>query len=406
MEKFYRAKIKKKSDFKAKISIVEEPAIEFRALMLNTDEVIDESESVDIVKLQKIDEERKILSGPAIIPNKWIERKIRRANGEVEEFYIIFTEEDIIDFYEQWKKDGFLINHDHGDRLSKAVVETAFIISDENPTPDFYEYKLEKGSLYVETKYPDDEWKEIKEKGKNAYSIEGAFDAILLKFDNDIIINLSVEEEDDDDINFYLDLLNTNNITINGLLKLADELKICLGCPPNGDGKTKSGEPDKRCSDGSKSKTPADKKPKKEEPKKPEPKKEEPKKTEPPKSPKEVKTEASRRFKERSFEEPVSAEDIKNTGSYDDFDKGKLVDFTNRLYEEQRDKKIKSIWRSMDNVTKPDKEFGYGNNEFDLTWDFETGKPLKAPKGKKRGFKTLGFDRQDRQIIQIDWVNK
>jgi hypothetical protein len=168
------------------------------------------------------------------------------------------------------------------------------------------------------------------------------------------------------------------------------EKGICLGCPPTGDGTRKDGSPDKRCGDGVR-KT-SSKKPK-------EPKKEEPKKED-------IKKEASRRMRERSFEEPATAEDIKNTGSYKDKNEKELVDLSNRLYKKDVDKKIKKEYGQRAEQDISSGWTGPERDKFDKTWDYDKGRPTEAPKGKVRGIKNLGKDREGDTIIQIDWIDK
>ena len=62
------------------ISIVDDPAIQEDFIMLSSQEV----------KLAEVDQEKQILMGPALIPNK----KIYRKNGE-DEYYIYFSPETV-----------------------------------------------------------------------------------------------------------------------------------------------------------------------------------------------------------------------------------------------------------------------------------------------------------------------
>lgn len=77
--KVYELFIEEDSEFSGidAISIVEEPAIEEDFITL----------SADKVQLAKVDDEKRILMGAALVPN----RKIYR-NSEDEEYYIFFSE--------------------------------------------------------------------------------------------------------------------------------------------------------------------------------------------------------------------------------------------------------------------------------------------------------------------------
>jgi hypothetical protein len=157
----------KKGGIKKMISLTPDPAIELKGVLLSSETP---KEVVDLNKLRSFNDELRIVAGPVIVPNKLIPREDE--NGDM--FYITATREDIREFYELWKEDGYLINFEHTDRISKsAKVIDSFIIGDKEV--EGYTHILEEGTLFLMTQYDETEFKEIKEGKKNGYSLEGSF---------------------------------------------------------------------------------------------------------------------------------------------------------------------------------------------------------------------------------------
>lgn len=166
MMTIYRAKTIKGGQ-KKRISLTDNPAIELEGIQLSEDL----PQVVDLESLKSYNEEKRIVAGPALVPNKLIPRKDK--NGDI--FFITFTEEDIREYFELWKEDGGVINWNHTEELSKSSqIVDAFIVGDKEI--EGYTHKLEKGSLFLMTQYDEDEWQRIKKEGSSSYSIEGDFE--------------------------------------------------------------------------------------------------------------------------------------------------------------------------------------------------------------------------------------
>lgn len=147
------------------ISVVENPAIEEDFIALKKHEV----------QLAEVDAEKRILMGPALIPNK----KIYRINGE-EEYNIFFSEDTVKKaselFLSRGKQNNSTLEH-QVDLQGLSVVES-WIIEDTNMDKSKkYGLSLPKGTWMVSVKVNNDDiWNNYVKEGKvKGFSIEGFF---------------------------------------------------------------------------------------------------------------------------------------------------------------------------------------------------------------------------------------
>jgi hypothetical protein len=174
------------------ISIVDDPAIQEDFIMLSSQEV----------KLAEVDQEKKILMGPALIPNK----KIYRKNGE-DEYFIYFSKDTVRKASELFLTKGNQNNAtlEHDGKLDGLSVVESWIIDDTNQDKSRkYGFDLPNGTWMVSMKvYDDDVWSDYVKTGKvKGFSIEGHFaDAMerpqeqLPEYGDDELEALSVIEE-------------------------------------------------------------------------------------------------------------------------------------------------------------------------------------------------------------------
>jgi hypothetical protein len=147
------------------ISIVEEPAIEEDFIAL----------SAEKIELAKVDEKKKILMGPALIPNK----KILRASKD-EDYYIYFSEDTVRKasqlFLARGKQNNSTLEHEY-DIKGMSVVESWIVEDTEKDKTRLYNLGVPKGTWMVSVKVNNDEvWDEYVETGKvKGFSIEGYF---------------------------------------------------------------------------------------------------------------------------------------------------------------------------------------------------------------------------------------
>ena len=124
------------------------------------------------------DEDKKIVVGAAMIPNKMISRYDEL--GKL--FYVFFSKISIKKmadkFMQQGRTDETSIEHDGQKLGSDKVYITESWVSDD-PVYDKshqYGFALPSGTWFVSMKVNDDEvWKMIKEKSLTGFSVEGLF---------------------------------------------------------------------------------------------------------------------------------------------------------------------------------------------------------------------------------------
>ena len=147
------------------ISVVENPAIEEDFIALKKHEV----------QLAEVDAEKRILMGPALIPNK----QIYRTNGE-EEYNIFFSEDTVKKaselFLSRGKQNNSTLEH-QVDIQGLSVVESWIIEDSEMDKSKKYGLSLPKGTWMVSVKVNNDDiWDNYVKEGKvKGFSIEGFF---------------------------------------------------------------------------------------------------------------------------------------------------------------------------------------------------------------------------------------
>jgi hypothetical protein len=148
------------------ISIVEHPAIEEDFYAFNEQGKLE---------LAKVDDEKRILMGAALIPNK----KIYRNNGE-QEYYIFFSEQTVRRaselFLSKGKQNNSTLEH-QVELQGMSVVESWIIEDDVKDKSRKYNLNMPVGTWMVSVKVNNDSiWEEfVKTKRVKGFSIEGFF---------------------------------------------------------------------------------------------------------------------------------------------------------------------------------------------------------------------------------------
>lgn len=147
------------------ISLVEQPAIESNFVALNKQEVL----------LKEIDEDKRILMGPALIPDK----SIYRRNDDGQEYYIYFSQNTVRKASELFFKKS---NHrnatfEHKDKINGVTFVESWIV--ENKDKDktaLYGMDVPLGTWMVSAKIDDEELYQKAKSGEvKGFSIEGYF---------------------------------------------------------------------------------------------------------------------------------------------------------------------------------------------------------------------------------------
>ena len=148
------------------VSVVEYPAIEENFIALNKHQV----------QLKEVDQEKRILMGPALTPNKKIYRKNDKTNREWE---IYFSEKTVRKaselFLMRSNQNNATLEHAK-DIDGMSVVESWIIDDPKTDKSQLYGFDLPKGTWMISMKVNNDDiWAKVKAGEVKGFSIEGYF---------------------------------------------------------------------------------------------------------------------------------------------------------------------------------------------------------------------------------------
>jgi hypothetical protein len=149
------------------ISLVSAPAIE-------QDFVYFGKEKSNLT-LAKVDEEKRMLISPALIPNKNIVRYDANTDSE---YYVWFSKETVRKASELYLKHNnhHKATYEHQDRVSGVLTVESWIKEGDMDKSKLYGFDLPNGSWFVKMKIDNEElWQDIKSKKIKGLSIEGYF---------------------------------------------------------------------------------------------------------------------------------------------------------------------------------------------------------------------------------------
>tara|TARA_R100000742_G_scaffold3746_1_gene887 strand:+ start:206 stop:934 length:729 start_codon:yes stop_codon:yes gene_type:complete len=167
------------------ISLVSSPAIEQDFVYFGKEK--------NNLTFAKVDEEKRMLVSPALIPDKHI---FRYDPNTGEEFYVYFTKSTVRRASELYLKHNnhHKATHEHNERVSGVLTVESWIIED--PKMDksrLYGYNLPKGTWMVSMSIQNEDlWKKVKNGSLRGLSIEGYF--------TDKMENMSEREPTDQEI--------------------------------------------------------------------------------------------------------------------------------------------------------------------------------------------------------------
>ena len=149
------------------ISLVTSPAIE-------TDFVFFGKEKNNLT-FAKVDEEKKVLISPALIPNKNI---FRHNPNTQEDYYVYFSKSTVRKASELYLKHNnhHKATYQHQDRVSGVLTVESWIKEGDMDKSKLYGYDLPDGTWFVKMRIDNDElWSKIKDGELRGLSIEGYF---------------------------------------------------------------------------------------------------------------------------------------------------------------------------------------------------------------------------------------
>lgn len=159
------------------LSVVYSPAIDEDFIALSKHEVL----------LKEIDQEKRLLMGPALIPDK----KIFRKDDKLGEYNIFFKSETIRKASELFMQKSNQNNatYEHEAKLEGMTVVESWIIDDpkNDKATKLYGFDLPQGTWMVSMKvHNDDVWNDVKLGKVKGFSIEGKFaDRLVMSSQNE-----------------------------------------------------------------------------------------------------------------------------------------------------------------------------------------------------------------------------
>ena len=128
------------------------------------------------VHFAEVSDEKRLVAGPMLIPNK----KILRLTEDGERYYVYFSADTIEAVSRKFMKNGFgaEVTLEHGQKTDGVYLTELWLV--EQPLKDksnLYGFTLPKGTLFAVYKVENDAvWQKVKDGTFNGYSIEGLFE--------------------------------------------------------------------------------------------------------------------------------------------------------------------------------------------------------------------------------------
>jgi hypothetical protein len=171
--KVYRCVISEELDSDLEVSfvsLVDRPAIEKNFLKFDKTPI-----------RFALDEEKRVISGPAMLA----ELPIYRKDDDLGEYYVVFEKEAIYSIVQKFFKKGFIQNFNifHDKAASDITIFESFMTDEARgilPMKGFEDAK--DGSWFISAKVEnDDAWERIKSGELKGFSVEGVFNQIPVK---------------------------------------------------------------------------------------------------------------------------------------------------------------------------------------------------------------------------------
>ena len=192
------------------ISLVSSPAIEEDFVFFGKEK--------NNLTLAKVDEEKRMLVSPALIPNKQIYRYDPNTDSD---YYVYFSKETVAQAAALYLKHNnhHKATYQHEDRVSGVLTIESWIKEGEQDKSNLYGFDLPVGTWFVKMKIENDElWQEIKSGTLRGLSIEGYFVDKMEKMSKTITDEqiraaykeLQAEGKIKVELSIYSDMLNHN----------------------------------------------------------------------------------------------------------------------------------------------------------------------------------------------------
>ena len=199
------------------ISLVENPAIEIDFIALSKQETI---------QMASVDEEKRLLISPVLIPDK----EILRVDDFGNPYNIVFPAETIRqaqqNFYKQGYQSNSTLEHDQSMKLSDVTFVESWIIEDEVHDKSVkYGFNLPVGTWMSIMKVDSDEvWAKVKSGEVKGFSIDGIFDVEKLNLNKENMADKIILEK----IKKLIENVDSKNLQLKEEkieMALADDIK-------------------------------------------------------------------------------------------------------------------------------------------------------------------------------------
>jgi len=193
------------------ISLVTSPAIEQDFVFFGKEK--------NNLTFAKVDEEKRMLISPALIPNKQIFRHDPNTDSD---YYVYFSKETVQKASELYLKHNnhHKATYQHQDRVSGVLTVESWIKEGDSDKSKLYGYDLPDGTWFVKMKIENDElWQEIKSGNLRGLSIEGYF---TNKFEQ---MNKKKEFTDEEVRNAIKELLSVQKVDLGSVSEINEKSK-------------------------------------------------------------------------------------------------------------------------------------------------------------------------------------
>jgi hypothetical protein len=165
IEELYELILQDEEDGVFANSLVESPAIERDFVWLNKE-----------VAFQSVSDEKQLVAGPILVPNK----KILRIDGEGKRYHVFFTPETIEMVARKFMKNkyGDEVTLEHGNKTAGVYLTESWIVeASKTDKSSLYGFTLPKGTWFGIYKVEDKKvWEKVKDGTFRGFSIEGLFE--------------------------------------------------------------------------------------------------------------------------------------------------------------------------------------------------------------------------------------
>ena len=154
------------------------------------------------IQFAEVSDEKRLVAGPLLIPNK----KILRIDGEGKRYNVFFTPETIEKVARKFMKNkyGDEVTLEHGGKTTGVYLTESWIVEQSSKDKsNLYGFTLPRGTWFGVYKIDNDEvWQKVKDGTFKAYSIEGLFEHRK----SNVKLNLErhIEELDDIEVEILL----------------------------------------------------------------------------------------------------------------------------------------------------------------------------------------------------------